>query len=521
MTSLVGTTLQGKYALEKELGRGGFGVTYRAYHRYLNQSVVIKTLNDTIPLNATEKQRRVQAYGQFHNEAKRLAACVHPNIVHIIDFFQEERVPYLVMDYIPGKTLKEIVFPDNPLAEDLAIYYIRQIGSALNVVHQQGLLHRDIKPDNIMLRSGSHHVVLIDFGIAREFNFGYSSTHTSLVSEGYSPIEQYLEKQQRTPAADVYSLAATLYALLTATVPTPAVLRERQPLINPQEIVPSLSDRVTEAILTGMSLEIEDRPPTVDDWLELLPNGSSAIQMYHSPLVLTPIDIPKKPWWVFREPNLMASGAIILFACTSLGVAAGLRQYNTTTRPIVKENPAPEITPNVVPSLPSTQEMPKVITNQPPTDLNPTTPQVQSTPTDLLPKDTLTDGIDLIQPRSIPPAKIRSGSNLPVPFPVSSPSSTYSLPVFEDSSTIFQQLDNEDMQDLNNSLPILEESDKEQKAGASSNSSLKPLPPKHKPLSGPLPETTSYMNENLPTGPVNKPISNGSSSSKREASKQD
>ena len=277
MNSLVGKTLQGgKYTLEQELGRGGYGVTFKATHRYLGQSVVIKTLNESLHLNPNFAQFQ----RQFQNEAKRLALCIHPNIVRVIDFFHEAGMPYLVMDYIPGQTLKAVVFPEQPLSEEIAIHYIRQIGSALKVVHDRGLLHRDVKPENIILRQGTHEVLLIDFGIAREFTPGLTQTHTSLVSEGYAPIEQYLEKVKRTSATDVYALAATLYTLLTARVPTPAVLRDRQPMPEPRELQPHLSAAVNFAVMRGMALDAQYRADTVDEWLSTLPDtqfeGSAA-----------------------------------------------------------------------------------------------------------------------------------------------------------------------------------------------------------------------------------------------------
>lgn len=220
---LANRTLQrGKYILEQEIGRGGFGITFRAIHQYLGQPVVIKTLNESL--------RQVPEFDkfqhQFQDEARRLAACVHPSIVRVSDFFIEDDLPYMVMDYIPGQTLAKLVFPNRPLPEAIAIHYIRQIGAALQVVHQKNLLHRDVKPQNIIRRQGTQEVVLIDFGISR-FTPGVTQTHTNMVSEGYAPIEQYLPQAPRTPATDVYGLAATLYALLTARVPVAASLRDR------------------------------------------------------------------------------------------------------------------------------------------------------------------------------------------------------------------------------------------------------------------------------------------------------
>jgi len=152
MSSLVGKRLQGgKYKLESVLGRGGFGLTFRAHQTYLEQVVVIKTLNEsfwTAP-NLEELQR------QFQDEGRRLAMCQHPNVVRVTDFFVEDYLPYMVMDYIPGRSLYDIIFDNQsgpqPLSEPVAVQYIQQIGSALQAVHNKGLLHRDVKPQNIMV----------------------------------------------------------------------------------------------------------------------------------------------------------------------------------------------------------------------------------------------------------------------------------------------------------------------------------------------------------------------------------
>lgn len=272
MSALVGKSLQGgKYILEQPLGQGGFGITFKAVHRDLQQTVVIKTLTPA----SHQMPQFAELERRFRDEARRLALCVHPNIVRVNDFFTEDGIPYLVMDYIPGQTLEEVVFPDHPLPEAIAIHYIRQIGAALEVVHQNGLLHRDVKPQNIILRQGTQEVVLIDFGIAREFTPGTTQTHTSLVSVGYAPIEQYMSQEKRTPATDVYGLAATLYALLTATVPIASILRTRQTLPAPRELQPQISPAVSQAVLRGMAVEVQYRPATIAEWLTLLPNSSS------------------------------------------------------------------------------------------------------------------------------------------------------------------------------------------------------------------------------------------------------
>ena len=267
MSSLIGKPLQGgKYKLETVIGRGGFGLTFRAQQRYLDQVVVIKTLNEDYwqAPNVGDLQQ------QFQDEARRLALCKHPNVVRVSDFFVEDGLPYMVMDYIPGRSLYDIVIPGNPLPVKAAISYVTQIGNALQAVHAKGLLHRDVKPQNIMVHELTGDAILIDFGIARELTQNPAQTHTSIVSEGYAPIEQYLPKAHRSAATDIYGLAATLYTLLTAEIPTAAVLRDRDPLTPIQQLRPDVKPAVAEAIAQGMNIELRDRPQSVGRWLGML-----------------------------------------------------------------------------------------------------------------------------------------------------------------------------------------------------------------------------------------------------------
>ncbi len=297
MKLTVGKTLQnGKYSLDAALSQGGFGITYRATHTYLNQVVVVKTLNEELRRRADFHQFQQR----FINEARRLARFQHPHIVRVSDCFEESGLPFIVMDYVPGQTLAELMH--GPLNESEAIHYIRQVGAALSVMHANNLLHRDVKPENIILRQGTHSVVLIDFGIAREFTAGVTQTNTGLLSAGYAPIEQYLPKYSWTPATDVYALAATLYALLTGQPPIASILRDSPRLAgNPhasfrllRQLQPHLNPTVEQAILRGMALEAHQRPQTVTDWLALIPE-SDATGAAASAATLTSATIPVRP----------------------------------------------------------------------------------------------------------------------------------------------------------------------------------------------------------------------------------
>jgi serine/threonine protein kinase len=368
---LAGTILQGgKYTLTQEIGRGGFGITFKATHHYLGHEVVMKTIN--------EKLRQHPDFAkferQFQDEARRLATCIHPNIVRVSDFFVEDGLPYMVMEYIPGETLgNAFILPGIPLPEATAIHYIRQVGAALQVVHNNGLLHRDVKPDNIILREGTQEVVLIDFGIAREFNSGVKQTHTNMVSEGYAPIEQYLTQAPRTPATDVYGLAATLYALLTAQVPMPALLRDREKMPSPKELQPHISAALNQAVMRGMAVDPRFRPATVVEWLQLLPG--SGVNVSPQPVAthtVATVDLSSQQTIFKRKPQrspfkpvtsivkklpyskvLLGAGVALVAASAGFGITnifSSQTQPQSSTKPLF-ENPITEAQKNLSPQV--------------------------------------------------------------------------------------------------------------------------------------------------------------------------
>ncbi len=255
-----------KYTIEKELGEGGFGITYRARDNQGNY-VVIKTLNDAI-----QKRADFAKFQQdFLNEAIKLAKCSHPHIVQIYEVIHENDLWCMVMEYIDGEDLGSFVENQGVLSETEALRYIQQIGSALTVVHDNGLLHRDIKPQNIMLRSGKSEAVLIDFGIAREFSQNLTQTHTQMLADGFAPIEQYDKRAKRGAFTDVYALAATLYSVLTGELPTISPMRAiGTELAEAKKINSSISDKVNQAIIKGMELKPENRSQSINEWLSLL-----------------------------------------------------------------------------------------------------------------------------------------------------------------------------------------------------------------------------------------------------------
>jgi serine/threonine protein kinase len=273
MSWVKGDRLQnGKYIIQAELHRGGFGMTYLA-STDTDKKVVIKTLN--------EKRRKQPDFNKhqqdFINEALYLAKCHHPHIVQVEELILEDNRWCTVLEYIEGKNLGEWIEAKGALAENEAIRYIKQIGEAIDHVHQQGFLHRDIKPLNIMICQSEAKAILIDFGIARDFSQNLTQVHTEFVSKGFAPIEQYDRRSQRGAYTDIYGLAATLYAIVTGKKPETSIIRDRHltkyksdSLISPQELNPKLSNRINHAILTGMKIEPESRPQSVQNWLKLL-----------------------------------------------------------------------------------------------------------------------------------------------------------------------------------------------------------------------------------------------------------
>ena len=155
--------------------------------------------------------------------------------------FEENNTAYMVMELLRGKTLGQLVEERGPLPEAEAIGYIRRVGEALIVVHEASLLHRDLKPDNIML-TGDGEVVLIDFGTARAFAAGKTGRMTTMVTPGYAPLEQYGQSVRFGPFTDVYALAATLYHVLTGQMPAPATDRASGvDLVPPRTLNPAVS----------------------------------------------------------------------------------------------------------------------------------------------------------------------------------------------------------------------------------------------------------------------------------------
>ncbi|MEC4819388.1 MAG: serine/threonine-protein kinase [Scytonema sp. PMC 1069.18] len=267
-----GDSLQNdKYIIEKQLGKGGFGITYKAQNTFLSRTVVIKTINEE-NIKGPNNQKYLTRFQREARILAKLSAQRHPHIVQVYDLFEENEIPYLVMEFLSGGSLGNLVRKQGKLSESVALQYISQIGSALEVVHQADLVHRDAHPDNIMILKNQ--AILIDFGIVGRIDAPYL-TNEHPTHFYFAPYEQ--KDGSIDPKVDIYALAASLYYALTAQYPMPSFNRKlrNESLTPPKELNPTISRQVQAAILKGMELEAKNRPDSMQEWLQLLPSTSS------------------------------------------------------------------------------------------------------------------------------------------------------------------------------------------------------------------------------------------------------
>lgn len=235
-----GSLLQGeKYKIDNTLGQGGFGITYLATQDILDRKVAVKEFffrdycereGDTsqVTLGTQSNKETVERFlNKFIKEARTISKLHHPAIIPIYDIFRENGTAYYVMEYIDGESLGDMVKRRGALPQAEALSYIRSVGDALTYIHQRNINHLDVKPSNIMLRRSDNQIVLIDFGVAKQYDEQTKEGTTTTpvgISHGYSPAEQYKKNGVQTfsPQSDVYALAATLFKLLTGQTPPEA-----------------------------------------------------------------------------------------------------------------------------------------------------------------------------------------------------------------------------------------------------------------------------------------------------------
>ena len=273
-----GSVLNGRYEVGRVLGNGGFGVTYIAWDPILRIKVAIKEYLPSEFSTRAEGQTRVTVFtgekerqfndgmSKFIDEAKRLAKFQNESgVVKIFDSFKANGTAYIVMEYLDGETLADRLKREKTIPADEAIQIMMPVIESLNHVHEAGILHRDISPDNIFLTKDGK-TKLIDFGAARFATTTHSRSLTVIIKPGYSAEEQYRSRGDQGPHTDVYSVGAVLYKMITGVTPPDALERrasyekKHKDILQPitkftQDITPNQET----AIYNAMNVRIEDR----------------------------------------------------------------------------------------------------------------------------------------------------------------------------------------------------------------------------------------------------------------------
>jgi hypothetical protein len=285
----------GKYRITHVIGQGGFGITYKGVW-YTEVKGSLGTVQTEVPICIKEYFFKDYCYRETESfavkvhsetgkvlfdkfkeklikEAKILSEVHHPHIVNVLEVFEENDTAYIAMEYISGCSLKYMMDREGILPEPKVLRYVRQIGEALQFVHEKNILHLDIKPSNILIDS-SGKARLIDFGVSKRYDIEQQETSTTMLtlSKGFASIEQYDNEgtQSFSPCPDIYSLGATMYNLLTGKIPTESILRATRPLQNPSELNKDISPKTETAIIKAMQIIPADRFQTVDEMMAAL-----------------------------------------------------------------------------------------------------------------------------------------------------------------------------------------------------------------------------------------------------------
>src|ERR1700754_95412 len=273
MSTLVGMQLSGRYRLDAQIGAGGMSTVYRAFDVNLERQVAIKLLHREMSADSDQLER-------FRREARAVAQLSHPHIVGVIDAGEDEGRPYIVFEYVEGETLKQRINELGRLPVDESVAYAIEIARALGCAHSHGIVHRDVKPQNVLIdEEGSAKVT--DFGIARSLrDDGLTADGRVLGTTDYVPPEQALGHDV-DGQSDIYSLGVVLYEMLTGDVPfhgenqiSVAMKHVREELPDVQVIRPEVSATLAAVLdrMTDKALEhrYADVPSLVADLEEAL-----------------------------------------------------------------------------------------------------------------------------------------------------------------------------------------------------------------------------------------------------------
>lgn len=287
-----GTKLNGRYEIKSHIGCGGMGNVYRCKDTVLDVTRVAKEHwpygfvmregNTVIPL-PQHRDIFIESMNRFLSEGKTIAQLKHPFVVNIYDCLEEYGTGFLIMEDLGNQTLEMDLREKEIYSESEILSIILPLANALSYIHNMDILHRDMKPSNILLVGDDRTPVLVDFGSSKQ---GWSSTtqkYTSILTPSYSPIEQYFpEGTPHGPWSDVFSLSAVLWELMVGAPPLSALSRLRSsydnsvddPLVPIENIARmDYPENFYKAVNWGLALHAEDRPTDVESWLEILVNN--------------------------------------------------------------------------------------------------------------------------------------------------------------------------------------------------------------------------------------------------------
>ena len=280
---LPGQTVGEKYIAGKVLGYGGFGVTYIGWDTVLNRKIAIKEYlpsdfatrsygTKMLTVFSGEAAEQFEAgLNSFIAEAKRLAKFNRvPQIVDIYDCFMENKTGYIIMEYLEGQTVKEILKDQQKLSVEDAKEIVMEVLQGLSEVHKEGIIHRDIAPDNIFITT-NHEVKILDFGAARYATAVQSRSLSVILKPGYAPEEQYRSRGEQGPWTDVYALGATFYRMITGIRPEEAIERMVEDRVKPpSELGISIDPNLENAIRNSLNIRREYRIPDAETFYRAL-----------------------------------------------------------------------------------------------------------------------------------------------------------------------------------------------------------------------------------------------------------
>lgn len=288
------TVLDRRYVVGKTLGQGGFGITYQAYDLRMGNTVAVKeyfpsslvgrdsTVSSAVTVNAIKGTKAMEEYASglrhFLHEARRQARLASsPGVVSVSDFFEYNNTAYYIMEYVDGCTLVKYIQKPQPM--EAVLHLLEPIADSLRSIHEAGLIHRDISPDNIMCAKNGQRK-LLDFGASHSFTEEESTTGNATLKHGFAPPEQYGSSSMQGPWTDVYAFAATVYWCLTGKIPQDSMDRSigGDRLRPPSELGAVISQEAESILMRGMALPVTARYQSMTVFWNKLKNASNNVR---------------------------------------------------------------------------------------------------------------------------------------------------------------------------------------------------------------------------------------------------